>query len=187
MCGIIAVSLGHDDAISTVLETLGKLRYRGYDSWGVGIPNSVYKSTGSIVFDPDPELKDAWRSSVALGHTRWATVGDPGEKSNAHPIETDHFLVVHNGTIQNLDQLKEVFDYGTVDTHVFASMLETGLKNGKSTQVCVEQAFKKVKGPNAFVVFDKIERRIYAIKRKVPLYYYLALPNSAFCSDYNAL
>ncbi|MBN2043277.1 MAG: glutamine--fructose-6-phosphate transaminase (isomerizing) [Candidatus Aenigmarchaeota archaeon] len=161
MCGITAYK-GKGDASFVVMEALKKLEYRGYDSWGIaslgaeGIIETV-KNVGKISSHTETGLR---QSSVAIGHTRWATHGGVSER-NTHP----HFdcgneiAVIHNGIIENFDELRrELGGRGhefrsETDTEVIAHLIEEfsslGLKEA------VRKAMERVKGRSAVIAIKK--------------------------------
>jgi len=109
MCGIVGY-IGKRDAAPLILESLRKLEYRGYDSAGIAVVNDghfmVRRCEGKLknletVLDRDPMV-----GTIGIGHTRWATHGKPSER-NAHPIATDRVAIVHNGIIENFQELKD--------------------------------------------------------------------------------
>lgn len=112
MCGIFGYS-GQEDAVSLVLSGLEKLEYRGYDSTGIATIHErelvFCKELGKVSSLKQKVINCSWSSSVAIGHTRWATHGEPSLE-NAHPHFDDKFLcaVVHNGIIENYVFLKKV-------------------------------------------------------------------------------
>src|SRR5574341_75442 len=107
MCGIVGYS-GRREAVPVLIDSLKRLEYRGYDSAGIAIFNNrnteVYKEKGRII-----ELEKSLpriSGNVGIGHTRWATQGRPN-KVNAHPHISGNIAVVHNGIIENYQQLRE--------------------------------------------------------------------------------
>ncbi|MBT3811184.1 MAG: glutamine--fructose-6-phosphate aminotransferase, partial [Rhodospirillaceae bacterium] len=108
MCGIIGI-LGSDDAAPRLIEGLKRLEYRGYDSAGIAtlVNGSIHRRRAqgklanlAAILEDDPIVGDA-----GIGHTRWATHGVPNE-SNAHPHATARVAVVHNGIIENFQELR---------------------------------------------------------------------------------
>ncbi|WP_458415146.1 glutamine--fructose-6-phosphate transaminase (isomerizing) [Schinkia sp. CFF1] len=178
MCGIVGY-IGQDDTKEILLKGLEKLEYRGYDSAGIAVLTNdgvqFFKEKGRIA-----DLREAVDASVeataGIGHTRWATHGVPNRK-NAHPHQSasGRFTIVHNGVIENYEQLKR--DYlgnillkSDTDTEVIVQMIEYFAKAGYS----VEEAFRKtliqLKGSYALALLDKEDsERIYVAKNKSPL------------------
>lgn len=112
MCGIVGI-VGNEQAANILLNGLEKLEYRGYDSAGIFVADDhndfLVKSQGRIKKLADKMTNDV-HGTIGIGHTRWATHGEPSEQ-NAHPhtSETGRFVLVHNGVIENYDELKESF------------------------------------------------------------------------------
>lgn len=125
MCGIVAY-LGHRRASDVVLKGLKRLEYRGYDSAGIAVLNgglNIYKKKGKVA-DLESHLHEKDLSSnIAIGHTRWATHGEPND-ANAHPHASDsgRLAIIHNGIIENYSAIKqELLGKG----HVFTSDTDT--------------------------------------------------------------
>src|SRR5215218_8588339 len=110
MCGIVAY-VGHRQAHDIIIKGLKRLEYRGYDSAGIALLNgglNIYKKKGKVT-DLEASLKDHCLSgAIGMGHTRWATHGEPNDV-NAHPhYSADRKLaIIHNGIIENYDALKQ--------------------------------------------------------------------------------
>ncbi len=160
MCGITAYK-GKRNAPSVVLESLKKLEYRGYDSWGIasfrdrGI--QTVKKVGKISSQQTLEMDS---SGMALGHTRWATHGGVSEK-NTHPHSdcSGDIAVIHNGIIDNCDELKKgLIERGhkfrsDTDTEVIAHLIEESLENG--FREAVRKAMKRISGRSAIIAARK--------------------------------
>ncbi|MBF8296402.1 MAG: glmS [Bacteroidetes bacterium] len=162
MCGIVGY-IGTRSAVPVVLNGLRRLEYRGYDSAGVALLHegqiTVVKRAGKIA-----ELEAALRTSipectVAIGHTRWATHGQPNE-SNAHPHMDcrNEIAVVHNGVIENYAALKrKLHDAGHVfrsetDTEVLAHLIEQFYVRDTNLEQAVRRALTQIKGTYGLVV-----------------------------------
>lgn len=140
MCGIVG-HIGSNNSVEKVLEGLKRLEYRGYDSAGVCFKNSagdlsLYKKTGKLV-NLTNLLKDVDHlSSSSVGHTRWATHG-PVNDINSHPHLYKGLAIVHNGIIENAQELKkELLSKGfkfssDTDSEVFLGLLCYELEGGK--------------------------------------------------------
>ena len=121
MCGIVAY-IGHREAAPIIIKGLKRLEYRGYDSAGIALMQdqlTIYKKKGKVSeledFIKDKNLK----ATVGMGHTRWATHGEPND-TNAHPhySSTENLAIIHNGIIENYSSLKtDLMNRG----HVFKS------------------------------------------------------------------
>jgi glucosamine--fructose-6-phosphate aminotransferase (isomerizing) len=164
MCGIVGY-IGRREAMPVLLEGLHRLEYRGYDSAGVAV---VYRGklqvtkTAGRVQDLRDRVNDKVKSHVGIGHTRWATHGEPNE-INAHPhLDAEgHIAVVHNGIIENAEQLRAQLTAAGVtlvsdtDTealaHLVAGELHTG---GGSLEDAVCRALSRVEGTYGLLVLD---------------------------------
>jgi glucosamine--fructose-6-phosphate aminotransferase (isomerizing) len=165
MCGIVAY-LGHREACPIILKGLHRLEYRGYDSAGVALLNgelSVYKKKGKVA-ELENFLSDKnTHANVGMGHTRWATHGEPNDV-NAHPhySTSERIAIIHNGIIENYAALKthlqlqgHVFHSDT-DTEVFVNLIEEIQKqNSCSLEEAVRLALHEVVGAYAIVVLSK--------------------------------
>ena len=111
MCGIVGY-VGNKEATPVLINTLKKLEYRGYDSAGIAVLSDenivVQKAKGALKFLEEQVSKQVIRGSIGIGHTRWATHGEPSD-INAHPHTnvSGSIAVVHNGIIENYAKLKE--------------------------------------------------------------------------------
>ena len=164
MCGIVGY-IGRREAMPVLLEGLHRLEYRGYDSAGVAV---VYRGklqvtkTAGRVQDLRDRVSDKVKSHIGIGHTRWATHGEPNE-INAHPhLDAEgHIAVVHNGIIENAEQLRAQLTAAGVtlvsdtDTealaHLVAGELHTG---GGSLEDAVCRALSRVEGTYGLLVLD---------------------------------
>ncbi len=171
MCGIVGY-IGNRNAQRVVLDGLKNLEYRGYDSWGIAslADNrlTIVKEVGSISEAPLKLLKDS-KSTMAISHTRWATHGGV-TKINAHPHQSGDIVVVHNGIIENYQELKKKYKIKPVsetDTEIAAHLIEKFLDLG------FEEAFKKtfrlLEGSNALVAMKIDEKKIVAARTGSPL------------------
>ncbi|MFY0625340.1 MAG: glutamine--fructose-6-phosphate transaminase (isomerizing) [Reichenbachiella sp.] len=166
MCGIVAY-IGNKKAYPIVLNGLKRLEYRGYDSTGVSLIENdqleVFKKSGKV-----SELEAAlgerdFSSTVGIGHTRWATHGEPNDK-NAHPHFSFHkkLSMVHNGIIENYGSIKKELEgkgcsfLSDTDTEVLTSFIENiWEENNCSLEEAVRQALTAVEGAYAIVLMDK--------------------------------
>ncbi len=180
MCGIVGY-IGSRDAYPVLIKGLKRLEYRGYDSAGVALLNgktSIYKKKGKV-----SELEDHVRgketsSTIGIGHTRWATHGEPSDL-NAHPHHSENglFTIIHNGIIENYSVLKQgLIDqgmtfYSETDTEVLANLIEYIYTSQKVTvEVAVSLALQKVIGAYGLVVISSEEpNMMIAARRSSPL------------------
>lgn len=176
MCGIVAY-IGFREACPILLKGLERLEYRGYDSAGVAILNkglNVYKVADKVSklseFIKDKDCK----GTIGLGHTRWATHGEPTDL-NAHPhtSESKNLAIIHNGIIENYDVLKtELINRGhsfesETDTEVLIHLIDDIQMNENiSLDEAVRFALTKVVGAYAIVVISKKEPDILVAARK---------------------
>jgi glutamine---fructose-6-phosphate transaminase (isomerizing) len=164
MCGIVGY-IGRREAMPVLLEGLHRLEYRGYDSAGVAV---VYRGklqvtkTAGRVQDLRDRVNDKVKSHVGIGHTRWATHGEPNE-INAHPhLDAEgHIAVVHNGIIENAEQLRGQLAAAGVtlvsdtDTEALAHLIAGELHaGGGSLDDAVCRALSRVEGTYGLLVLD---------------------------------
>ncbi len=166
MCGIVGY-IGRRDAVPVLLEGLRSLEYRGYDSAGLAVIHrnklQVTKTAGRVQ-DLRDRVSDRTRATVGIGHTRWATHGEPNEV-NAHP-HTDtqgRIAVVHNGIIENAEQLRDTLAARGVklvsdtDTEALAHLIAAESDddaNPGSLEDAVRRALRHVEGTYGLVVLD---------------------------------
>lgn len=180
MCGIVAY-LGAADAYPKLIKGLKRLEYRGYDSSGVALHNGdllVYKKKGKV---SDLEAHTAGKplqSSIGIGHTRWATHGEPNDV-NAHPhlSSNGRLALVHNGIIENYDLLKtallkegHVFHSDT-DTEVLVNLIQAVQDRDQlPLEEAVRLALTRVVGAYAIVVMDQQDpNKLVAARKASPL------------------
>ncbi|MBI2611419.1 glutamine--fructose-6-phosphate transaminase (isomerizing) [Candidatus Gottesmanbacteria bacterium] len=176
MCGIFGYVGKNKNAGDLVLEGLRILEYRGYDSWGIATLNNssikITKKAGKI-----PQSKIKFNSSpIALGHTRWATHGGVTD-INAHPHLdcTGNLAIIHNGIIENYDQLKKTLSHSNhrfsseTDTEIAIHLIESYKRSGLSFREAVRKAFNQFEGLNAIIVIDAETKTFIAAKTGSPL------------------
>lgn len=165
MCGIVAY-VGHRNAHEVIIKGLKRLEYRGYDSAGIALLNdglNIYKKKGKVS-DLENEIASAnLNSPIGIGHTRWATHGEPND-INAHPhySSSENLAIIHNGIIENYSSLKqELMNKGytfrsDTDSEVLIQFIEDIQKNNNSSlEEAVRLALTKVIGAYAIVIIDK--------------------------------
>lgn len=194
MCGIIGYS-GKNNAVDIVLDTLSNLEYRGYDSSGL----SVFSANGIQTLKAAGRLENLRQLAAAqaisesytgIGHTRWATHGEPNDR-NAHPHATEQLTLVHNGIIENYQQLKKeltakgyTFSSET-DTEVAAKLIDS-LYNGDPI-ACLQKAAEKLEGSYAFaVLFDDHPGHVYGTRYGSPLIAAIGEGENFIASDVTA-
>lgn len=194
MCGIFGlVSDKPVKAAKIVVACLRKLDYRGYDSWGVAVRDSqnlfVHKEIGPVPPDAETQVPDM-ESTIAIGHTRWATHGSVTQL-NAHPhiSQNNKITIVHNGIVENFQELKEELiakNYRFItetDTEVIANLIEDELTPGRPLEEAVRCAFNRLEGRNAVVAMRMGEDKIIAAKTGSPLIIGLAPGTRYIASD----
>lgn len=165
MCGIVAY-IGDKQAYDIVVKGLKRLEYRGYDSAGVALLNGdmrIYKKKGKVAsLEEEAEGQDV-SGNMGMGHTRWATHGEPNDK-NSHPhlSESGDLAIIHNGIIENYATLKAGMQkkghsfHSDTDTEVLAHLIEDVMVNtGMPLADAVRSALKQVVGAYAIVILSK--------------------------------
>lgn len=191
MCGIVGV-VGRNDATKIILTGLKRLEYRGYDSAGIyvaGKNNNLLKSTGPIK-NLEAKLTPAITGTMGIGHTRWATHGKPTEE-NAHPhtSEKGELVLVHNGVIENYDELRQTYlsedtFYGQTDTEIAVHLIAHFKNEGLQTKAAFKKALRLIEGSYAFALVDtQDDTTIYVAKNKSPLLIGLGDGFNVLCSD----
>lgn len=181
MCGIVGYT-GPREAYPVIIKGLKRLEYRGYDSTGVALQNSnglkVYKKKGKVAELEDFVVGKDLHAHVGIGHTRWATHGEPSDK-NAHPHQSasGKLAMIHNGIIENYSQLKkELTSKGysftsDTDTEVLLNFIEE-IKNNNSCSLeeAVRVALKRVTGAYVILLLDENDPgTIIAARKGSPL------------------
>lgn len=191
MCGIVGV-VGRNDATKIILTGLKRLEYRGYDSAGIyvaGKNNNLLKSTGPIK-NLEAKLTPTITGTMGIGHTRWATHGKPTEE-NAHPhtSEKGELVLVHNGVIENYDELRQTYlsedtFYGQTDTEIAVHLIAHFKNEGLQTKAAFKKTLRLIEGSYAFALVDtQDDTTIYVAKNKSPLLIGLGDGFNVLCSD----
>jgi len=194
MCGIVA-HIGGRDCVPVLLEGLTRLEYRGYDSAGLAVLSRsgeirVHKTKGRVA-DLAGGLPARFKGSPGIGHTRWATHGEPSDE-NAHPHVCGPIAVVHNGIIENADELRAkliaegaVFQSET-DSEVLAHLIAASA--AEDLEEAVRQALTSVVGTYGIVVLDARQPdRIVAARNGSPVVLGLGDKEMFVASDIAAL
>ena len=180
MCGIVGY-VGYREAYPVIVKGLKRLEYRGYDSAGISLINGslhVYKKKGKVS-DLEKTLdKDKLVSNIGIGHTRWATHGEPND-TNAHPhFSSDRKLaIIHNGIIENYSAIRQdLINHGhefesETDSEVLIHFIEHIYKNNNcSLEEAVRLALNKVVGAYAIVVISEDHpKQLIAARKGSPL------------------
>ena len=178
MCGIIGL-VSNKEVSSTLLEGLKRLEYRGYDSSGIATINKNkierVRSKGNLSFLEEKLLNTTLPGNVGIGHTRWATHGTPEEK-NAHPHITDKVAIVHNGIIENNNQLRnQLIESGVefssdTDTEVVCHVLTSYLNSGLNAYDSVRATMNDIRGTYALgVLVLNDPDKLYAVRGGSPI------------------
>ncbi|RTL56713.1 MAG: glutamine--fructose-6-phosphate transaminase (isomerizing) [Sphingobacteriales bacterium] len=181
MCGIVGY-IGKREAYPVIIKGLKRLEYRGYDSAGVALVNNgalnVYKKKGKVAELEEEALGKNVHAHIGIGHTRWATHGEPSDR-NAHPHVSNigHLAMIHNGIIENYvaiknDLLKKGYHFTSdTDTEVLLNFIEDIQKNNAcSLEEAVRIALKRVVGAYCILLVDKNDpETIIAARKGSPL------------------
>ncbi|MGX7244002.1 glutamine--fructose-6-phosphate transaminase (isomerizing) [Enterococcus quebecensis] len=197
MCGIVGI-IGKENATEILIQGLEKLEYRGYDSAGIFVSRDdkqeyLVKSLGRIA-DLKKQITPEVQGTIGIGHTRWATHGKPSE-GNAHPHTSNNrqFILVHNGVIENFEEIKEEFlknfqFEGDTDTEIVVNLIQHFAQTGMTTKVAMKKALTVIRGSYAFALIDKNDpTTIYVAKNKSPLLIGLGDDFNVICSDAMAM
>lgn len=175
MCGIVAIA-GKRNVYPFLLEGLGHLEYRGYDSAGVATLDEsgnilCFRTKGKLNNLKEKLKKVAISGDIGIGHTRWATHGLVNIK-NSHPQITEKVAVVHNGTIENFSELREelealgyVFNSET-DSEVIPILISHYLDKGNDYRKSVELTLKKLEGTFALAIIFKDNNNVIIVARR---------------------
>ncbi len=194
MCGIIGY-IGKKQPVNFLLEGLKKLEYRGYDSSGIAIKENeniqIIRSIGRI-----KDLENKTRNTkllngnIGIAHTRWATHGEPTEE-NAHPHQVGNVTLVHNGIIENAEELREniitdgVKFKSETDTEVACAVINKYYD--KDPIAAITKALKELKGSYAFGIIFKDSDKLYAVRKDSPLIIGIGEEENYIASDIAAI
>ena len=181
MCGIVAYKGPELDAGKIVYNGLKLLEYRGYDSSGIAIINSkkvkIFKKKGKVKYSEEIFKNSKLKSNIGIGHTRWATHGEPSN-INSHPILSYHkkLTIVHNGIIENYKELKLILEeenykfHTDTDTEVFVNFIELCVSKAESFEEGLSYALSKVTGAFGIVLMVNDDSEVlYAARKGSPL------------------
>jgi glucosamine--fructose-6-phosphate aminotransferase (isomerizing) len=197
MCGIVGY-IGKREATAVLTEGLSRLEYRGYDSSGIAVYDKgtikVRKYKGRLSVLTDHLKEETIKGTIGIGHTRWATHGEPSDR-NAHPHtnEKGNIAVIHNGIIENYIQIKEwliknkgVTFQSDTDTEVIAHLIDHYYEG--DLLAAVFKAIQKMEGAYAIGVICKEEPdKIIAVRKDSPLIVGLGKEENFIASDIPAL
>ena len=195
MCGIVGAIAGRD-IVPVLIEGLKRLEYRGYDSAGIAVINGKLhrvRSTGRVAELERVAQAGNVTGAIGIAHTRWATHGAPSEK-NAHPHVSGGVSVVHNGIIENHDEMREKLRglgyqfVSDTDTEVIAHLVHLHLKSCGSLFEAVQRSLKELVGAYAIAVVDETDDRHLIVARMgAPLLLGLGDGQNFAASDASAL
>ena len=181
MCGIVAYKGDPKLASEVIFNGLKLLEYRGYDSCGIGVLDGenikTFKWKGRVANTEKKFRKARIDSGIIIGHTRWATHGEPND-TNSHPIISfnKEFAIVHNGIIENYKELKNLLIekkykfYTETDTEVLVNFIELCVSNSKNIERGITYALSKVEGAFGIVLIKKSSPNLlYAARKGSPL------------------
>ncbi|BEE11419.1 glutamine--fructose-6-phosphate transaminase (isomerizing) [Aeromonas dhakensis] len=197
MCGIVG-AVAQRDVAEILVEGLRRLEYRGYDSAGVAVfsasqPLQRVRRLGKVAELAKALDEQSVHGGTGIAHTRWATHGEPSER-NAHPHVSEHIVVVHNGIIENHEELREelkalgyVFSSDT-DTEVIAHLVHHELKSAPSLLAAMQVAVKQLRGAYGTVVMDsRDDSRVVVARSGSPLVIGRGIGENFIASDQMAL
>jgi len=197
MCGIVGIA-SRNNVVPKILDGLKKLEYRGYDSAGISLINSDHintiKKQGKIVnLEAAINKNKKFFGNIGVGHTRWATHGKPSEE-NSHPHLSNDVAVVHNGIIENYQELKTrlkktgVKFQSQTDTEVIPHLISFYLQQSQSKKQAVISAIKELHGAFALGIIFKGDDNFMAVAKKgSPLLIGYGEGENYVASDYFAL
>ncbi len=201
MCGIVGY-VGNEQAAPILLNGLAKLEYRGYDSAGIAVRDGdkhveVVKAKGRLkALEEKTNNGLAIKGTCGIGHTRWATHGEPSE-NNAHPHISDDYNVVgvHNGIIENYQELKDKLVkngyefYSSTDTEVAIKLIDYYYKKYEHTPVdAINHAMVRIRGSYAFaIMFKEYPDEIYVARKDSPMILGVSDGNCYVGSDVQAI
>jgi len=196
MCGIVGV-VSNKNIVPKVLDGLKKLEYRGYDSAGIAVvENNAFKTVkeeGKIAKLEVALQEHPLKSNIAIGHTRWATHGRPS-KENSHPHASGEVCVVHNGIVENYQELKEKLQKNGVqflsqtDTEVVPHLIEYHYKQTADIKKSLTLAAAEIHGTYALAVIFKGKEDVIAFAKKgSPLILVIGENENYVASDYYAV
>lgn len=196
MCGIVG-AVAQRNVTGILLEGLRRLEYRGYDSAGVAIVESVQieirKAAGKVSNLEKAIEQNSTQGKVGIAHTRWATHGKPTH-NNAHPHHSDNIAIVHNGIIENHEELRqELINAGynflsETDTEVVAHLIHQNYQETKNLKTAVEKSIALCEGAYALgVVCHDEPEKLVAARKGSPLVIGVGIEENFIASDQLAL
>ncbi|HHF6232636.1 TPA: glutamine--fructose-6-phosphate transaminase (isomerizing) [Haemophilus influenzae] len=197
MCGIVG-AVAQRDVAEILINGLHRLEYRGYDSAGVAVINKQnelqrIRCLGKVKALDEVVSEKPLIGGTGIAHTRWATHGEPSE-TNAHPHSSGTFAVVHNGIIENHEELRELLKsrgyvfLSQTDTEVIAHLVEWEMRSTDSLLEAVQKSVKQLTGAYGMVVMDsRHPEHLVAARSGSPLVIGLGIGENFLASDQLAL
>ena len=201
MCGIVGY-VGEEQAAPILLSGLEKLEYRGYDSAGIAVRNEadgnieIVKAKGRLrILSEKTDGGMAVPGTCGIGHTRWATHGEPSE-NNAHPhcSEDRSVVLVHNGIIENYQELKDKLlksgytFYSQTDTEIAVKLVDYYYRKTGTPLEALTRTMLRIRGSYAFgVMFHDCPGRIFAARKDSPLIIGMSSAGTLIASDVPAI
>ena len=199
MCGILGYT-GERQASDILLSGLAKLEYRGYDSAGLAVLDGgtikIAKNKGRLkVLEERIKSGEEISGTCGIGHTRWATHGEPSD-INAHPLWSDDMSVVavHNGIVENYREIKEMLSshgygfYSQTDTEAAVKLIDFCYKQEKSPLKAITRAIKQIEGSYCFVMlFRDYPGEVWGVRKDNPLIAGQGQGESFLASDVSAI
>ena len=199
MCGILGYT-GSRQASDILLNGLAKLEYRGYDSAGIAVIDNgeikIAKNKGRLkVLEEKIKSGQNISGTCGIGHTRWATHGEPSDV-NAHPLWSDDMSVVavHNGIVENYREIKNILSeygykfYSQTDTEAAVKLIDFYYKQEKEPLKAITKAIKKIEGSYCFVLlFKDFPGEVWGARKDLPLIAGQGKGESFLASDVSAI
>jgi len=198
MCGIVA-AIAERDVVPLLVDGLRRLEYRGYDSAGLAFVDTGKsalvreRSVGKVAALAEA-LNQAHAGQLGIAHTRWATHGRPSE-SNAHPhVSTDRIAVVHNGIIENYQQIKQALESdgyafnSETDTEIIGHLIHHQLEKAGDTREAIRAAVGQLEGSYSLAILDaRHPDRLWGVRQGSPLVIGVGVGEHFLASDAAAL
>ena len=196
MCGIVGAISKNRNILPILITGLKNLEYRGYDSAGVAyLKNNkinIVKTSGKVS-KLENKLNKSDESNIGIAHTRWATHGK-ANSINAHPHRVNHITLVHNGIIENYEELKEMLidnNYSfksSTDTEVATALLDYYYEKFNDIDKAISEFMKKVIGSYAItMIIDNDLDNLYVLKKESPLVIGISDNTNVIASDIRAV
>ncbi|MDD3392391.1 MAG: glutamine--fructose-6-phosphate transaminase (isomerizing) [Bacilli bacterium] len=196
MCGIVGYVGKNKQALHVLIEGLKALEYRGYDSSGVAFLNNnkiqIIKEKGKI-HNLEVKIDFSVTSNLGIGHTRWATHGEPSQ-INAHPHKVGKITLVHNGIIENYEELKLVLKesgysfISETDTEVACALIDKLYNEKNDILKVMDKCRNLIRGSYAFAILvDDIDDKLFVMRKDSPLIIALGNDENYVASDVPAI